>query len=69
MEPLFQLHVKDIDILLINIKERLMLDDEYSQIMHHRRRQSRIFRQSFKVQIHSDKDDPHSDDEHLGTLR
>ncbi|XP_031775877.1 uncharacterized protein LOC100870805 isoform X2 [Apis florea] len=32
MEPLFQLHVKDMDILLINTKERLMLGDEYSQI-------------------------------------
>lgn len=32
MEPLFQLHVKDIDILLINTKERLMLGDEYSQV-------------------------------------
>ncbi|XP_017766550.1 PREDICTED: uncharacterized protein LOC108555429 [Eufriesea mexicana] len=32
MEPLFQLHVEDIDMLLLNMKERLMLHDEYSQI-------------------------------------
>ncbi|XP_050577119.1 uncharacterized protein LOC126915945 isoform X3 [Bombus affinis] len=32
MEPLFQLNIENIDILLVNTKERLMLHDEYSQI-------------------------------------
>ncbi|CAK9810057.1 hypothetical protein ANTPLA_LOCUS6437 [Anthophora plagiata] len=31
MEPLFQLHVEDIDILLPTMKERLMLHDEHAQ--------------------------------------
>ncbi|CAK9812508.1 hypothetical protein ANTQUA_LOCUS7294 [Anthophora quadrimaculata] len=32
MEPLFQLHVQDIDILLPTMKERLMLHDEHAQV-------------------------------------
>ncbi|XP_053987098.1 uncharacterized protein LOC128880739 [Hylaeus volcanicus] len=33
MEPLFQLHFEDIDIMLMNVKRRLMLDDESVQMM------------------------------------
>ncbi|KAF3428828.1 hypothetical protein E2986_02422 [Frieseomelitta varia] len=32
MEPLFRLNVENIDILLVNMKERLMLHDKHSQI-------------------------------------
>ena len=32
MEPLFQLNFENIDILLVNMKERLMLHDKHSQV-------------------------------------
>lgn len=43
MEPLFQLNIENIDILLVNTKERLMLHDEYSQVC--------IARRTFKVRV------------------
>lgn len=43
MEPLFQLNIENIDILLVNTKERLMLHDEYSQVC--------IVRRRFKVRV------------------
>lgn len=45
MEPLFQLNIENIDILLVNTKERLMLHDEYSQVC--------IVRKTFKVRVRS----------------